>query len=144
MEGSKHYPGVGVFGSGTYSANIQSEAEAYARRYAEGPGINGQVVSIIIPKNAKVINYNEARIKAKDFSNKLYEKNKSIKVTDINDVGFANWNSTMNADPGVWAASHGYDAITIDAGKITTKAARKDYIILNRGILKIDKNVKTI
>jgi len=154
IKGEKHYPGLGVFGSGTYAADNMDKAKGYVYRFGFIPekfGINGQVISMIIPKNAKIIEAQEARTKAGLFGDRLYEKTKSIKVTDTKDVGFARWSASLNKDPGIWAAAHGYDAILIN-GKVSQYKTRagssnfqgSNFVILNRGILTVDKYPLTL
>jgi ADP-ribose pyrophosphatase YjhB (NUDIX family) len=117
----EHFPGYGVFGSGTYTDG-NSGYNNRARSY----GDRGGVMRIAIPKTAKIVKQSEL------------ERNIQGKPDAFDDASGAgtaseNWH-------GVHAALAGYDAIHVDGNsKRHGNYGEGFYIILNRSICTVQK-----
>jgi 8-oxo-dGTP pyrophosphatase MutT (NUDIX family) len=118
-----HFPGHGIFGSGTYTDSTRGHgnvASGYAGRYSGG---GGEVLRIALPRDAKIIKESELE-----------------KAVPQNPAAFAGYQATGGKLPrecwlGVQAALAGYDAIAVD-GKSAYHGSYGDgfYVILNRSI----------
>jgi 8-oxo-dGTP pyrophosphatase MutT (NUDIX family) len=121
----EHFPGHGIFGSGTYADSNRGRGNV-AAGYASGGG-GGEVLRMALPKDAKIIKESELE-----------------KAVPSNPVGFKGYSHTpygKAADEcwrGVQAALAGYDAIEVD-GKSSRYPGYGQgfYVILNRGIVTV-------
>lgn len=122
-----HFPGYGIFGSGTYTDS--NKAYNVASSYADG---SGAVIRMALPKTAKII-------KVSDLE----------KMVPKHPEGFAGYASSGGKKPeecwmGVQAALAGYDAIYSD-GKSSRHYSYGEgfYVILNRSIMVVQEEDAT-
>ena len=117
-----HFPGHGIFGSGTYADSTKGYNNV-CQQYA-GYGSRGAVIRMALPKTAKII--------------KVSELEKLVPKCPDDFVGYANGKGKDRDECwlGVQAALAGYDAIHQDGNSRRHGAYGKDfYVILNRGAL---------
>lgn len=127
-----HYPGYGVFGSGTYCDSNKSSSAA-GNAAAVYAGSSGGVIRMALPKTAKIISVSELE----------------AKVPRPPD-GFKGYKSVPGGkEPeedwlGVQAALAGYDAIYVDGNSKRHGVYGKGfYVVLNRGALVVQKEDAT-
>lgn len=117
FQSGDHYPGVGMYGNGTYT----SASKDLARMYA---GSSGDLASIGIKPDARVITW-------EDLRTLMAEAPKRPNVTRFADE--ASWieasyrHDLLYGDPGRYATSLGYDVIYSPGA-----SGAPEYVILNR------------
>lgn len=119
----QHYPGHGIFGSGTYA----DSNKGYGNVATSGQYGNA-VIRMALPKTAKIIKASELEKAVPNAPDKFkaYQNNGGKESREC-------W-------MGVQAALAGYDAIHADKAKSSHKNYGDDfYIILNRGVLVVQK-----
>lgn len=150
----KHYAGFGVFGNGTYtSTNLQT-----ALNYAKGD--MGNIVEILIPKNANFVTQLDLRNKVTEIRKALDEvilagrekaKAESLAagMTYFDNPIWRKWVEqeakyhdlrTLLEEEGTVATLLGYDGIVVNTDQMMKDG--KDefyYIILNRGKVKVKR-----
>ena len=163
LEGDEPYAGSGLFGTGHYTTDIRDTAEEYAR-HAHGVGQeqrakqSGQVLDILLHKDAKVIDIDELRSKM----NEVIQNRRRIELGirgeradgfpatawgDLTDEqrtflkNVNNYEAIIQEDPGRFATMLGYDAISIKNPMISWQTQEKlpdtFYVVLNRGALAV-------
>jgi hypothetical protein len=145
ISGKYHFAGKGLYGNGSYMTNNKNDAFDYA-------GDKGFILDIIIPSNAKLINQTSAAREANYFAEELLERGEKMKNLANKNKDkklLKNAESLIVAsekfrDPGAWAASQGYDGIIIKNTYTLQNQDTDHYIIFNRGILKVNKEITTI
>jgi len=163
MEGDEPYAGSGLFGTGHYTSDIRGTAEEYARQ-AYGIGQEqrvketGQVLDILLHKDAKIIDDDELSRKMRELVEtrrriereirgtrpdgsyargweELSESEQAI-VAQIND-----YESVIYEDPGRFATMLGYDAIRVKNPMVNWETQERlpdtFYVVLNRGALAV-------
>jgi SPP1 gp7 family putative phage head morphogenesis protein len=116
-----HYPGIGIYGNGTYTTtNIVT-----AGNYAEGRTAN--LMTMAIDPTAKIIDYEKASELMLDALQKRENEVgwREIKVQPEYD---------LFKDVGKFAVTMGYDAISVERGGTSATGGNKEiyYVILNR------------
>ena len=123
----EHYPGFGIYGSGTYSDSKKGHAnQSYC--YASAYSGKGAMLRMAIPKTAKIVKASELK-SAVPTNPELFKGYYAGKVPD------QCWR-------GVQAALSGYDVIHVDR----TSGGSVDegyYVILNRGIITVQEEDAT-
>jgi hypothetical protein len=164
MEGDEPYAGSGLFGTGHYTTDLRETAEEYAR-HARGVGQEqraketGQVLDILLHKDAKVIDIEDLRTEM----NQVVKNRRRIEDEIMGEPNFAanrprpfntltkeqqelitnlnNYESVIYEDPGRFATMLGYDAIRVRKPMINwqTQETLPDtfYVVLNRGALAV-------
>lgn len=127
-----HYPGFGIFGSGSYFDSTKGGNNVAGSSYGAGSG--GAVVRAALPKTAKIVQQSdlETLVPARPVASKH--------GTGGAGTHTENWR-------GVQAALAGFDAIHVDGkspthgsyGNRTRSETEGFYIILNRSILTVQK-----
>jgi ADP-ribose pyrophosphatase YjhB (NUDIX family) len=125
-----HYPGYGIFGSGTYTDSTKGYgniASKYASGQRGGGGSDaGATLRMAIPKDAKIVKFSELQSKVPHAP------------PDFTDHGPSSYNS--NDDwRGMHAALAGYDAIHMD----NHGYGHDFYVILNRGVVTVQREDAT-
>lgn len=136
MTKDKVFAGEGIYGHGSYFTTLQSEAKGYG----------SNLMSAVLPKDAKVITYNDLLKKQTDFINSVIDKMSSgLQSGEIAKSDMIYWQRylEMVQDPGRFATMSGYDAIWVQSGN---NSIGDYYIIQNRGklIMKSIKKQKTV
>lgn len=164
LEGDEPYAGSGFFGSGHYTTDIRETAENYARealgigQEIQGERATGQVLDILLHKDARVIDrddldrlYRETSDKISRSVDEIYglrpggerarsweslTKDEQERIADI--LAFEN---IVMEDMGRFATMMGYDAIRVRNPIISyvDRTPIKDtyYVVLNRGALAV-------
>ena len=133
-KGDTHYVGSGIYGNGTYvTPSIES-----ARMYGPDP-TKGQLLQMVIKPNSKQAIYSDMVSKASKASEKMRQKSAKLLKSDSESERFKGYklNTTAKiiADPGVYAASRGYDFMSIDSDNTSIPQT----VIFNRGILTVSE-----
>lgn len=113
------FPGLGLYGNGTYFSISRDVAEVYGG-IRDGDLVPGNILTASLRPGARVIDYDDL----------------------IAEIERANLSTTALSDPGRYAAAHGYDAIRVDGhtdGSDVADSSGNDhltqYVILNRRAL---------
>jgi SPP1 gp7 family putative phage head morphogenesis protein len=163
MEGDEPYAGSGLFGTGHYTSDIRGTAEEYARQ-AYGIGQEqrvketGQVLDILLHKDAKIIDDDELSRKMRELVEtrrrmereihgtrpdgtyarpwESLSENEQAILAQIND-----YESVIYEDPGRFATMLGYDAIRVKNPMVNWETQERlpdtFYVVLNRGALAV-------
>jgi len=163
MEGDEPYAGSGFFGTGHYTTDLRETADNYAKEalglgQEQGERASGQVLDILLHKDARVIDHDELQRVYRQMRDET-----SVEVDKIFGVrpdGFRsrNWEDLSPAeqievqnlmyldnivydDMGRFATMLGYDAIRVRNPIISwtdqTPIADTYYVVLNRGALAV-------
>lgn len=129
-----HFPGYGIFGSGTYADAKKGSGNIARSQYGAG----GALIRMALPKTAKIIKISELEKAVPQVPDNL-----SSTVAGGNGTDLENW-------LGVQAALAGYDAIEVDDAPRTRHrhygnpaAGHHFHIILNRSILVVQSEDAT-
>jgi len=118
----KHYPGLGIFGNGTYA----STDIVTAGNYAEGRTAN--LITLAISPEAKIINYKDLQLMLEAEQTQVIDRMGASQYVHSGEMAIFN-------DPGRYAASKGYDAIIVPQREKSNQLTQRDedfYVILNR------------
>ena len=133
-KGDTHYVGSGIYGNGTYvTPSIES-----ARMYGADP-TKGKLLQMVIKPNSKQAIYSDMVSKASKASEKM--RNKGSKLLQSKNEGDRlkgyklSTTAKLVADPGIYAASRGYDFMSIDSDNTSIPQT----VIFNRGILTVSE-----
>lgn len=130
-EGPTHFPGKGIYGSGTYITN----SARIARRYSSSDSL----LAMKIKPEAKSVEYMDIFREAGSVGRKMADqavrmnksKIESERLLSIKLMGL----SRSLSDPGIYAASQGYDYMTV-TGQL---AQDPQSILLNRSAVIVNK-----
>jgi len=163
MEGDEPYAGSGLFGTGHYTTDIRTTAESYAK-HAHGVGqeqgerATGQVLDILLHKDAKIIDADELTRKMNELRATQYRIEREIYGTRPDGSYARAWESlseneqailtqiedyqaVIYEDPGRFATMLGYDAISVKNPMVNHMTQEKlsdtFYVVLNRGALAV-------
>ncbi|GAA3027268.1 hypothetical protein [Streptosporangium longisporum] len=117
INGDEHFPGLGVFGNGTYT----SPAAYFAATYAVTDG-RGSMMRMALRSDARVIDYDKLPEAAQESENAVTDRRIADAMTD----------------PGRLASMLGYDAIRVSHIK------PHQYVILNRTAVSVSTDVKDV
>lgn len=121
-----HFPGHGIFGSGTYADSNKGSKNVVGGRYGKG-GTAG-IIRMALPKTAKVISAAEL------------EKKVPAPPPNWTGYAYAGGKSTRECWLGVQAALAGYDAIHVDKPTAHHFSYGVGFhVVLNRSILVVQK-----
>lgn len=148
-DGDAHY-GQGIFGNGVYFSNQQG----IARMYSEFSTDPDAVARMVLPKTARTITYSDlVRQMAKDPATVAAGADHEAKTRKLlDDLAKAKgrmaetrmaWEiyqgnpgtASPLSDPGLWAASRGYDAVIVAMEDGETE----EVVLLNRGAAMVEK-----
>lgn len=163
LEGDEPYAGSGLFGTGHYTTDIRDTAEEYAR-HAHGVGQEqraketGQVLDILLHKDARIIDDDELRRKMNEVVEARRRLEREIRGETPEGMFARSWNelnedevarvvaandyeAVIMEDPGRFATMLGYDAIRVRNPMISWQTQEKlpdtFYVVLNRGALAV-------
>ena len=163
MEGDEPYAGSGFFGTGHYTTDIRESAENYAKEALgvgqdQGEKATGQVLDILLHKDAKVIDYDELQRLYSQMDRELSAKVDQVYGLRSDGIRARNWedlspaeqteignlyylNNIAQDDMGRFATMMGYDAIRVRNPiiSLTDRTPIPDtyYVVLNRGALAV-------
>ena len=152
--GSRHWPGLGAIGSGSYSSTLLKTAQQYAQGGGAGTsatsvqGQGGGVMAMKLKPGSRVITQQAAK-KAMDeeLLTLQLEARKAatradpgarvaqLRADSVGSSPFAYGSGV--SDVGEWAALNGYDAMVYRMGGAAN--AENYYIVLNRGAVYVER-----
>lgn len=119
-----YFPGLGLYGNGTYTSTARSTAAEYANGKADG------VARMALTPEARTTTLSEL------------ERMMEADGISVGPSWAPNDRDRVLGDPGRYAASKGYDAYTIDPGSsagINLGAGEQWWVVLNRGAVVVQR-----
>src|SRR5260221_427825 len=139
----EHHAGLGVHGSGTYTALASAGGHGVARNYAKSSGNDGLIMRMSVKKDARVIEYDHLKELAHQAVEHAQREEKAAQARGDKAGGEGgrtlNWLASPH-DQGAsrYAVALGYDAINVN----TSRSLKGQWIILNRTALRISHQVR--
>lgn len=123
------FAGKGIYGNGLYAATERATALLYTQKFEENPIDPRGLARIALRKEARTITYEDAM-------KGLEAQEKSLPSTSREAFDRA----VIRNDPGVWAASKGYDAIHVSSPLLYDKPTAPYVVILNRTAVYVEES----
>jgi SPP1 gp7 family putative phage head morphogenesis protein len=120
----EHYPGLGLFGNGTYTSTRLATAKKYA-------GKNGEIMDMLIPDTSNFISVPDLKLKRLEMEKSIRER--FVSSTGDEREALKLLLNSLSTDPSVVACFLGYDGIIATSADWTlSNDSEKYYVILNR------------
>ena len=139
-----YHAGLGVHGSGTYTAVASANGAGVARSYAKSSGNDGLIVRMSLKRDARVIAYDKLKELARQTVEKAQRDWQAAQASGDR-VAAARaktleWLASGKSERGAsrFAVALGYDAIDVN----TSRNLHGQYIILNRTALRFSHQVR--
>ncbi len=140
----EHHAGIGVHGSGTYTALASAGGQVVARTYAKSGTNNGLIMRMSVKSDARVIEYDHLKELAHQAGQHADRAEQTARASgDRNALAKAEtlkWLTSGGSERGFsrYAVTLGYDAINVN----TSRTLKGQWIILNRTALRVSHQVR--